>query len=102
MRHANQTYTEDFLRDQFVANDAYPDDITCLEHRLSQQRCLTSSSRALVALRTFGTGMDASLQGLFGRGRVPGTWANESPTMPGKPGRIVHHKRPSTASFPRI
>ena len=86
------------LRGLLVDNGAHPDDVDRFDIVASRRRFLGQAG-ALTALAGFGTGIDAVLYGLFGRGVIPVAWAAEA-EIPGKPGMIVHNTRPVNGEFP--
>ncbi len=79
---------------------ATPEDRDRLEAFIDRRRFFKISAAA--SLAALGAGTEAAMQGLFGRGLIPMAWAEEAeaPTIPGKPGMIVHNTRPINGEFP--
>jgi DMSO/TMAO reductase YedYZ molybdopterin-dependent catalytic subunit len=90
--------TWDRLRGVLAENGAHPDDLDRFDVVASRRRFLGQMG-ALTALAGFGAGVEATLQGLFGRGLIPAAWAAEA-AIPGKPGMLVHNDRPVNGEFP--
>lgn len=96
------TVSWDRLRGQLADNGAHPDDLACFDAVLSRRRFLVrlGQASALATLTSFGAGTDAAIRGLFGRGLIPVSWADEAVQIQSKPGMIVHNDRPVNGEFP--
>lgn len=93
-----QELSWDRLRTTLIENGAHPEDVERFDVIASRRRFFGQVG-ALAALAGFGAGIEATLQGLFGRGLIPAAWAAEA-EIAGKPGMVVHNTRPVNGEFP--
>ena len=89
----------DYLRGWLAGNGASGEDLERFDVVVSRRRFLGSMG-GVAALAGFGAGVEATLQGLFGRGLIPVAWAEEAEEIVGKPDMIVHNTQPINGEFP--
>jgi DMSO/TMAO reductase YedYZ molybdopterin-dependent catalytic subunit len=90
------------LRQTLIANNATRRDLESFDNFAGRRRFLGLSGGTAITLLFGGPGLDAALQGLFGRGLIPVAWANSGEAaeeVPGKPGISVLTARPLTGEF---
>jgi DMSO/TMAO reductase YedYZ molybdopterin-dependent catalytic subunit len=93
------------LREQLVDKGVNPEDLDRFDSVVSRRRFLArmGGGGTALAMLGLGAGTEAALQGLFGRGMIPASWAAEAEALgeiEGKPGMIVHNHRPVNGEFP--
>jgi len=103
MKKGAQELDWDRLRGLLIDSGAHPDEVDRFDIVMSRRRFfgLVGKGGALAALAGFGAGTEAVLTGLFGRGLIPVSWAEEAQqaALPGKPDMIVHTTRPINGEF---
>ncbi len=104
MTMRDRRVTWDQLGNTLADNGARPADLDRFEAFASRRRFLGQSTgyASVLALGGLGAGLDAVMQGLFGRGLIPVAWAQEAESasqIAGKPGMTVHSTRPVTGEF---
>lgn len=91
------------LRGLLADSGVRADDLDRFDVIMSRRRFfgLLGKGGALTALAGFGASTEAVLTGLFGRGMIPVSWAEEAekPEIPDKPYMTVHNTRPVNGEF---
>ncbi|MCG8404877.1 MAG: sulfite oxidase [Phycisphaerales bacterium] len=104
MRRRPRELNWDFLRGFLADHGADPVDLDRFEVFRSRRRFFSRVGKGglLALFAGFGSGADAALNGLFGRGLIPVALADEAdkPTVPDKPGMLVHISHPISGEFP--
>ncbi len=90
------------LRHLLAANGAGGEELERFDRMTSRRGFLSCVGRgaALAGLGVLGAGPDAAVRGLFGRGLLPGAWAETAGTGLPKPEMIVHSEDPFNGEFP--
>lgn len=100
-RHSDLTWEE--LRARVREGGAPPEVLDRFDEIMSRRRFfgLVGRGGAAAALAGFGAGTAAVVDGLFGAGLIPVSWAQEAEQaeIEGKPGMTVHNTRPINGEF---